>query len=63
MRGVNNVILIGHVIRDAELRHTVGEQLGRLSEKELTSRVRAITYRLDAQAVVDDILNKVPVPA
>jgi hypothetical protein len=38
---------------DAELRHTVGEQLGRLSEKELISRVRAITYRLDAQAVVD----------
>jgi Domain of unknown function (DUF222)/HNH endonuclease len=38
---------------DAELRHTVGEDLGRLSEKELTSRVRAITYRLDAQAVAD----------
>ena len=38
---------------DAELRHTVGDELGRLSEKELTSRVRAITYRLDAQAVVD----------
>lgn len=38
---------------DAELRHSVGEQLGRLSERELTSRVRAITYRLDAQATVD----------
>jgi hypothetical protein len=38
---------------DAELRHSVGEGLGRLSDKELTSRVRAITYRLDAQAVVD----------
>ncbi|HEU5001112.1 MAG TPA: DUF222 domain-containing protein [Lapillicoccus sp.] len=38
---------------DAELRHTVGEQLGRMSAAELTSRVRAITYRLDAQAVVD----------
>lgn len=38
---------------DAELRHTVGEELGRLSEKELVSRVRAITYRLDAQAVVE----------
>jgi hypothetical protein len=38
---------------DAELRHTVGEDLGRLSEKELTSRVRAISYRPDAEAVVD----------
>jgi hypothetical protein len=38
---------------DAELSHSVGEALGRLSERELTSRVRAITYRLDAQAVVD----------
>ncbi|MDQ6849476.1 MAG: 13E12 repeat family protein, partial [Actinomycetota bacterium] len=38
---------------DAELRLTIGEQLGRLSEKELTSRIRAITYRLDAQAAVD----------
>ncbi len=38
---------------DAELAHTVGEQLGRLSERELTARVRAISYRLDAQAVVD----------
>jgi hypothetical protein len=38
---------------DAELGHRVGEQLGRLSERELTARVRAISYRLDAQAVVD----------
>ncbi len=38
---------------DAELGQTVGEQLGRFSERELTSRVRAITYRLDAQTVVD----------
>jgi hypothetical protein len=38
---------------DAELAHSVGEELGRLSERELTSRVRTITYRLDAQAVVD----------
>ena len=38
---------------DAELGHSVGEQLGRLSERELTARVRAISYRLDAQAVVD----------
>jgi Domain of unknown function (DUF222)/HNH endonuclease len=38
---------------DAELRDTLGEGLGRLSEKELSNRVRSITYRLDAQAVVD----------
>ena len=38
---------------DTELGNSVGEQLGRLSERELTSRVRAITYRLDAQAAVD----------
>ena len=41
------------VLVDAELGQTVGEQLGQLSERELSSRVRAITYRLDAQAVVD----------
>jgi hypothetical protein len=38
---------------DAELAHSVDEELGRLSDRELTSRVRAITYRLDAQTVVD----------
>ena len=38
---------------DAELGHSVGEELGRLSERELTARVRAISYRLDAQAVAD----------
>ena len=38
---------------DAELHHLLGDELGRLSAKELTSRVRAITYRLDAQSVVD----------
>ncbi|MEP6650025.1 MAG: alpha/beta fold hydrolase [Lapillicoccus sp.] len=38
---------------DAELHHSVGEELGRFGERELTSRVRAISYRLDAQAVAD----------
>jgi hypothetical protein len=37
---------------DAELAHTVGEELGRLSERELVGRVRAIVYRLDAESVV-----------
>ncbi|HEU4332561.1 MAG TPA: DUF222 domain-containing protein, partial [Lapillicoccus sp.] len=38
---------------DAELHAMLGEELGRLSLGELTSRVRAITYRLDPQALVD----------
>ena len=41
------------VLVDAELGQTVGVELGRLSERELSSRVRAITYRLDARTVVD----------
>jgi hypothetical protein len=41
------------VLVDAVLGQTVGEELGRLSERELSSRVRATTYRLDAQTVVD----------
>jgi hypothetical protein len=40
-------------LADAELGQTVGEQLGRFSERELTGRIRAITYRLDAQTVVE----------
>jgi len=38
---------------DAELHATLGDEVGVLSHGELASRVRAISYRLDAKAVLE----------